>query len=42
MKLIHHFSSIAFSNTYLFGPDEGGEAVLVDPGMMDISLLKLI
>jgi glyoxylase-like metal-dependent hydrolase (beta-lactamase superfamily II) len=42
MKLIHHFSSIAFSNTYLFGPDGGGEAVLVDPGVMDISLLKLI
>jgi len=42
MKLIHHFSSLAFSNTYLIGPDEGGEAVLVDPGVMDIPLLKLI
>lgn len=42
MKLIHHFSSLAFSNTYLFGPDEGGEAILVDPGIMDSKLLTLI
>ncbi len=42
MKLIHHFSSLAFSNTYLLGPDQGGEAILVDPGIMDIELLKLI
>ncbi len=42
MKLFVHFSVSIFENTYLVGPDTGGEAILVDPGMMDIRLLKLI
>jgi glyoxylase-like metal-dependent hydrolase (beta-lactamase superfamily II) len=31
-----------FSNTYLLGPAEGGSAVIIDPGVMDIHLLNLI
>lgn len=42
MKIFFHFSVIGFSNTYLVGNDEGGEAILIDPGHMDIELLKLI
>lgn len=42
MKLFNHFTAVGFSNTYLIGPDEGGDAILVDPGTMDVRLLRLI
>ena len=42
MKLFNHFTSVGFSNTYLIGPDQGGDAILVDPGSMDVQLLSLI
>ncbi len=42
MKLFFHFAVIGFSNTYLIGPEDGGDAILVDPGVMDVELLKLI
>ncbi len=42
MKLFSHFAVIGFSNSYLLGPDEGGDAVIIDPGVMDLELLKLI
>jgi hydroxyacylglutathione hydrolase len=42
MKLFFHFSVIGFSNTYLIGNNDGGAAILVDPGHMDLELLKLI
>ena len=42
MKLFSHFAVIGFANTYLVGPDNGGDALIVDPGIMDIELLKLI
>ncbi len=42
MKLFNHFTAVGFSNTYLIGPDEGGDAILVDPGSMDVRLLGLI
>lgn len=42
MKLFIHYSFEGFSNTYLFGPEDGGDAVLVDPGVMDVELLNLI
>lgn len=42
MKLFIHYSFEGFSNTYLFGPEDGGKAVLVDPGVMDVELLNLI
>ena len=42
MKLFSHFAVIGFSNTYLLGPDRGGDAIIIDPGVMDIELLDLI
>ena len=42
MKIFFHFSVIGFSNTYLIGNTGGGDAILIDPGHMDIELLKLI
>ena len=42
MKLYLHFAVVGFSNTYLVGPDHGGDAILIDPAVMDIELLKLI
>jgi hydroxyacylglutathione hydrolase len=36
------FSRLGFSNTYLFGPDSGGDAVLVDPGVFDAALLDAV
>lgn len=42
MKLYFHFAVVGFANTYLIGPPEGGDAILVDPGIMDTELLRLI
>ena len=42
MKLFFHFVLSNFSNTYLLGPVEGGDAVIIDPGVMDLPLLKII
>ncbi|NQT60448.1 MAG: MBL fold metallo-hydrolase [Bacteroidetes bacterium] len=42
MKIFFHFSVVGFSNTYLIGNSGGGDAILIDPGHMDIELLKLI
>jgi hydroxyacylglutathione hydrolase len=42
MKLFFHFAVIGFSNIYLLGPDEPGDAILIDPGIMDVGLLKMI
>ena len=42
MKLYFHFAVVGFANTYLIGPPKGGEAILVDPGIMDKELLTLI
>ncbi len=42
MKLFFHFAVVGFANTYLLGPEEGGEALLIDPGTMDAGLLNLI
>lgn len=42
MKLLNHFPAIGVSNTYVIGPDAGGEAILVDPGRFDVTLLNLI
>ena len=42
MKVFYHFSVLGFSNTYLFGPEDGGDAVIVDPGVFDVDLLSLI
>lgn len=42
MKLFFHFAVVGFANTYLIGQENGGDAILVDPGIMDTELLNLI
>ncbi|HDQ13834.1 MAG TPA: MBL fold metallo-hydrolase [Sediminispirochaeta sp.] len=42
MKLYFHFAVVGFANTYLIGPPKGGDVILIDPGIMDTELLKLI
>lgn len=42
MNVFYHFSSVLLSNTYLVGPEGGGDAILIDPGEMDAPLLRLI
>ncbi|MGI6432455.1 MAG: MBL fold metallo-hydrolase [Sphaerochaetaceae bacterium] len=42
MKLFFHFSLDTYSNTYLIGPQEGGDAILIDPGNVDIDLIERI
>jgi glyoxylase-like metal-dependent hydrolase (beta-lactamase superfamily II) len=36
------FSSVGLVNSYLLGPNEGGDAVIIDPGNFDTSLLKVV
>ncbi|MFP4365388.1 MAG: MBL fold metallo-hydrolase [Spirochaetia bacterium] len=42
MKLFFHFAVVGFSNSYLIGPEGGGDAIIVDPGIFDVPTLKLI
>jgi glyoxylase-like metal-dependent hydrolase (beta-lactamase superfamily II) len=42
VKFFSLFSRLGFSNTYLIGPDDGGDAILVDPGVFDASLLEAV
>lgn len=42
MKMFLHFSVTGFANTYLIGPSEGGDGILIDPGVFDVELLQLI
>ena len=42
MKFFSLFSRLGFSNTYLIGPDAGGAAFLVDPGVFDAPLLQAV
>ncbi len=42
MRCFINFSLTGFSNTYLIGSDTGGDAIIIDPGEMNIKLLKLI
>jgi len=42
MKLLSHFPAIGVSNTYIIGSADGGDAILVDPGRFDVTLLNLI
>lgn len=30
------------ANSYIYGPDDGGDAILIDPAIMDIHMLDLI
>jgi len=42
MKFFSYFSVTGFSNSYLMGPEQGGDAILIDPGIFDVPLLNLI
>ena len=42
MTLLSHFPVVGVSNIYLVGPDGGGDAVIVDPGIFDVALLRLV
>lgn len=42
MKLLYHFAARFLANTYVFGPDRPGDCVVVDPGVFDATLLRLI
>ena len=42
MRLYSHFSVDTLTNTYLIGPENGGDAVLIDPGSFDGALLDLV
>jgi hydroxyacylglutathione hydrolase len=42
MRLVSLFSRVGFSNSYLIGPDDGGEAILIDPGVFDSALLQAV
>ncbi|WP_320129308.1 MBL fold metallo-hydrolase [uncultured Sphaerochaeta sp.] len=42
MRIYQHFSIIGFCNTYLVAQDGGGDAMIIDPGHVDIELINLI
>lgn len=42
MKLLKHFSIYGKANSYLLGPEAGGNAVVIDPSIMDIHMLNMI
>ncbi|MBN2534102.1 MAG: MBL fold metallo-hydrolase [Spirochaetales bacterium] len=42
MIFYSHFSTDTLSNCYVIGPDNGGNAIIIDPGMFDTVLLTVI
>lgn len=42
MKLLKHFSMYGKANSYIIGPEGGGDAIIIDPAIMDIHMLDLI
>lgn len=42
MKVFSEFSFNEFSNTYLVGPEDGGDAILIDPGHISLDLIDHI
>lgn len=42
MKFFFHYSPENFANTYLLGPEGGGDAILIDPGTLEIPFFKII
>jgi len=42
MIFYHHPSSFGLTNSYLIGPDNGGDAIIIDPGNFDNSILNAI
>ncbi|MBN1697411.1 MAG: MBL fold metallo-hydrolase [Spirochaetales bacterium] len=37
-----HFYATTLSNSYVIGPEDGGEAVIIDPGLFDTDMLSII
>ncbi len=42
MRFLSLFSPVGFSNTYLIGPEAGGDAILIDPGVFNAALLQAV
>jgi glyoxylase-like metal-dependent hydrolase (beta-lactamase superfamily II) len=42
MRIYQHFSVVGFCNTYVVGQNNGGKAVLIDPGHVDNELISII
>lgn len=42
MNLLYHFSPGSLSNIYVIAPDEGEDALIVDPAVLDVPLLEAI
>ncbi len=42
MRIYPHFNAKGAENSYLIGPDEGGDAILIDPADIDTELIGLI
>jgi hydroxyacylglutathione hydrolase len=42
VKLFFQYSPSGFSNVYLLGPEGPGDAIIVDPGAIDINMLSFI
>jgi len=42
VKIFMRYSPSGFSNVYLVGPDGPGEAVIIDPGAVDVNLLAFV
>lgn len=42
MRLFSHYAYKTLANTYLIGPDEPGNAILVDPSVFDVEMLELV
>ncbi len=42
MKLLMYYGFANNANTYIIGPDNGGKAILIDPGRFEVPLLNMI
>ena len=42
MKVFTIYNTKGYINTYLIGPEKGGDAIIIDPGQTDLHLLDLI
>jgi hydroxyacylglutathione hydrolase len=42
LKVLFHFSFGTYSNTYVVGDEDGGDAIIIDPGKIDTSLIDKI
>jgi glyoxylase-like metal-dependent hydrolase (beta-lactamase superfamily II) len=42
VKVFTHYSVEALANTFLVAPNDPGAAIMVDPGVLDVPLLKII